>query len=187
MMMTRYHHSARQINNWALTNNVLDPTTLKWILNGTTDASIKYRKSMAASWKAQGAIFKFFLMSALSIAGGEIIGVLSEGGEGAAAADEATEVAEGAEATEGTIKGAEDILNDVKLDGKILKNGEVHGEVEGDAAEIEGNIAKDATQVDKGQYKLSDGSTVKFYQSTKGGGQSMQINTGEKIYKIRIK
>jgi RHS repeat-associated protein len=184
MMMARYHHSGTAIDNWALQNNWLNNDTRKWILNGTTGASVKYRKIMEDSWKAQGAVYKFFLLSALSVAGGEVIEIISEGEEGAVAGDEAVE---GTEATEASMNSADDLLNNVKLDGKVLKNGELQGEMEGNAADIESSVAKDATQVGKGQYKLNDGTTVKFYQSTKGGGESMQINTGDVIYKVRIK
>src|SRR6185312_8556821 len=185
--MLQHGHAPSQINSWALSNDLLNDDTRRWILNGTTAASIKYRKSMAASWKAQGKLYKLFLLSSLTVVGGEIVGVVSEGGEGSAAADEAVDATEGTEAAETSINSAEDILNDVKLDGKVLKNGELQGEIEGNPADIESSVAKDATQVGKGQYKLNDGTTVKFYQSTKGGGQSMQINTGDVIYKVRIK
>jgi RHS repeat-associated protein len=184
MMMTQYHHSGTAIDNWAHRNRWLTPQAREWIMNGTSDASVKYRKSMEDSWKAQGAVYKFFLLSVLSAAGGEVIGVISEGEEGAVAGDEAVE---GTEATEASMNSADDLLNNVKLDGKVLKNGELQGEMEGNAADIESSVAKDATQVTKGSYKLNDGTRVTFYGSTKGGGPSMQINTGDVIYKVRIK
>jgi RHS repeat-associated protein len=80
---------------------------------------------------------------------------------------------------------AEDLLNRVELDGKVLKHGEFQGE--GNNAEIRSAVTKDATPTGKeGQYKLTDGTTVTFYDLTKSG-PSMQINTGETIYKIRLK
>lgn len=161
-----------------MNNKLLDDDRRLWILNGTTPESVKYRNSMRASWAAQGKIYKFFLMTVLTVAGGEIIGAMGEGSEGA-------EI--GAESAEASINGADDLLNEVTLDGKVLKNGELQGEMEGTSADVEANIAKDATQTGKGQYQLNDGTTVKFYESTKGGGSSMQINTGDAIYKVRFK
>jgi RHS repeat-associated protein len=183
MMMTQYHHSATVIDDWAMRNKWLTSQARNWIINGTSDVSVKYRKSRHDSWNAQGEVYKFLLLSALSAAGGEIIGVISEGEEGAVAGDEA---AEGVEATEASINTADDLLNNVKLDGKILKNGELQGEIEGNAADIESSVAKDATQVASRGYKLNDGTRVTFYES-RNSGPSMQINTGDVIYKIRIK
>ena len=194
MMMTRYHHSGSAIDNWAHRNRWLNDNTREWIMNGTSDASRKYRASMEKSWKAQGKLYKFFLISAITGGVGEGVAGLSAIEDGALtenAVEEGVEDA-GEDATEGaaaetSINSSQDLLNNVKLDGKVLKNGEIQGEIEGDAGEIESSVAKDATQVEKGQYKLNDGTTVKFYQSTKGGGSSMQINTGGSIYKVRIK
>ncbi len=88
---------------------------------------------------------------------------------------------------ETSIKDVGDVLNNVKLDGNVLKHGELHGEIEGDIAAIEGNIAKDATPLGLRLYQLKDGTYIKFYESTLDNGTTMQINTGEIIYKIRIK
>jgi hypothetical protein len=79
---------------------------------------------------------------------------------------------------------AEDLLDKVKLDGKVLKHGELYGE--GNFAEIRESVTKNATQIGDKQFKLTDGTTVTFYDLTKSG-PSMQINTGETIYKIRLK
>jgi RHS repeat-associated protein len=166
--MLKKGHSSAQIDRWALSNDLLNADTRKWILDGTTDDSKRYRHRMASSWRAQGKVYK-----ALLAAYAARLGV---GGIQVFLADNPA-----------SITNAVDILDDVELDGKELKNGELHGEIEGDADEIEMNVARDATQTGKGQYKLPDGTDVKFYQSTKGGGQSMQVNTGDVIYKIRIK
>lgn len=161
-------HSAAQIDQWALSNDLLNSDTRKWILNGTTDDSKRYRHRMAESWRIQGEIYKTLLtLYAARLGFGGVQVFLNDNPE--------------------KIENAVDILDDVDWDGKQLKHGEFQGELKGDANEIEMNVAKDATQTGKGQYKLSDGTMVQFYQSTKGGGQSMQVNTGDLIYKIRIK
>jgi hypothetical protein len=96
MLMNRYHHSAKQINNWALSNRLLDPTRLGWILNATTASSQKYRSSMAASWKAQGKVYKFFLISALSSGAGEVLAGLTESADAIVLEDATEDVTEDA-------------------------------------------------------------------------------------------
>jgi len=87
MMMTKYHHSGTAIDDWALRNRWLNHDTREWILNGTTDASVKYRKIMDDSWKAQGKLYKFFLSSALTGSAGELFGVADASVESVALED----------------------------------------------------------------------------------------------------
>jgi RHS repeat-associated protein len=91
MMMTQYHHSASAIDNWAMRNKYLSRNARNWILNGTSDASVKYRKSMEESWKAQGKLYKFFFISALTGPAGEVIGGVVEAGEEGVALEDAVE------------------------------------------------------------------------------------------------
>jgi RHS repeat-associated protein len=160
-------HSASQIDQWAVSNNLLNPDTRKWILDGTTDASKRYRKRISSSWRAQGKVYRAML-------------VVYAARFGLGAVQAFLKIPD-------KIENAVDILDNVELDGKELKNGELQGVMKGDADEIEMNVAKDATQTGKGLYRLSDGTIIKFYQSTKGSGRSMQVNTEDVIYKIRIK
>jgi len=160
-------HSALEIDKWATSNKLLNDDTRKWIINGTTEHSKKYRRGMASWWRTQGRIYKALLAAYVMRSAWAGISVAME--------------------KDDRILDYEDLLEDVKLDGKELKNGELQGEVEANPGDSETNVARDATQIGKGQYSLRDGATVKFYQSTKGGGQSMQINTGGLIHKIRIK
>ena len=82
MMMTQYHHSATEIDNWAFRNKWLTHQAKEWILNGTSDASVQYRKSMDESWKAQGEVYKFLLLSACGAGAEEVLGALLEVDDG---------------------------------------------------------------------------------------------------------
>jgi hypothetical protein len=116
MMMNRYHHSAKQINSWAVSNNLLDPTRLGWILNATTASSQKYRSSMAASWNAQGKVYKFFLISALSSGAGEVLAGLTESAD-AIVLEDATE-----DVTEDAFEEATSVYHKGELDGGTVSS-----------------------------------------------------------------
>ena len=62
----------------------------------------------------------------------------------------------------------------------------MQGGIEGDASKIESSVAKNATKIGDRQYMLNDGTMVTFHDKTRRG-PSMQINTGQAIYKVRIK
>jgi len=89
--MLQHGHAPSQINSWALSNNLLNGDTRRWILNGTSLSSRKYRASMAKSWKAQGQLYKLFFISALTGPAGEIIGGFAEAGEVGGTLDDAVE------------------------------------------------------------------------------------------------
>jgi RHS repeat-associated protein len=161
-------HSALEIDKWAASNKLLNEDTRKWIINGTTDDSKRYRHRMGQAWKTQGKIYKALLAAYAAR--------LGFGGVQVFLKDNPT-----------TYDNAAELLDDVELDGNELKHGEFHGEIEADRDELEMDVSRNATQTGKGQYKLPDGTEVKFYQSTKGSGQSMSVNTGDAIFKIRIK
>jgi hypothetical protein len=54
------------------------------------------------------------------------------------------------------------LLDDVNFDDKQLKHGEYHGEMDGNADEIQTDVARGATKNGEGQYKLPDGTDVNF-------------------------
>src|ERR1700753_3593516 len=92
-------HSAAQIDQWALSNNLLNSDTRKWILNGTTDDSKRYRHRMRESWRAQGKVYKALLAAyAARLGFGGVQVFLQNNPE--------------------TIDNAVDILDDVEWDGK---------------------------------------------------------------------
>jgi RHS repeat-associated protein len=71
--MLEQGHSSREISKWALSNNLLNRDATRWILDGVTVDSRRYRRRMSASWHVQGEVYKFLMITALTgIVGTEI-------------------------------------------------------------------------------------------------------------------
>ncbi|PWU02602.1 MAG: hypothetical protein C5B52_05120 [Bacteroidetes bacterium] len=177
-------HSPDAIRRWAFQNKLLSDNARKQLNNATSAEAIRYRRKMSGYWKSDAHLYKTFLIIALSEVGGELLDVAIEGEEVNSVSEE--ELATGA--ADATIGSAEDLmgqLEDLKFEEGMLKHGEVHGEATADYAALETQVSQNATEVGQSLYKLSDGTFVKFYKSF-ANGESIQINTGDVIYKLRI-
>lgn len=76
----------------------------------------------------------------------------------------------------------------IEAAGKLtrLKGGVRQGEVVGDAKTLMGNITHGGEKISGGRVKMSDGTIIGAHTSTKTGVSTIDINKGDKIYKIRV-
>jgi hypothetical protein len=68
----------------------------------------------------------------------------------------------------------------------VLKHGELQGFITGDANVIFKSITNGGTTLPSGAVKMSNGTFIKFYQSTSRGVNDLLIHTPTQNYKIRI-
>lgn len=67
-----------------------------------------------------------------------------------------------------------------------MPGGVKQGRVGGDAQEIFSSITEGGEEVAGGRFKMGDGSTIGFHRSKSTSEPTIDINTGDKIYKIRV-
>ena len=116
----------------------------------------------------------FFTLPAIE--GAPLVSWLSKGLESAEAAAPAATVATAA------------VSNLVKSAGMLTKiKGGLQGFVKGDPQAVYQALTKGATKLPSGAHELADGTKVMLYASHSAGElPTIQINTGEQIYKLRF-